>query len=150
LRRFDGSELVIATHNSGKAREISDLLKPYIEKFHTATELDLPEPEETERTFTGNAAIKAVAAAKVSGMPALADDSGLAVTGAQRRAGDFFSALGTQQGFQYRDGGSEQAAWEKRRPLGSVYLCAGDCMAGRACGEFRGADRWEPDLAAAW
>lgn len=80
LRKFDGSELVIATHNPGKAREISELLKPCIAKFHTAAELDLPEPEETAYTFTGNASIKAVAAAKASGIPALADDSGLSVT----------------------------------------------------------------------
>lgn len=80
MRRFDGQELVIATHNSGKAREIADLLKPYVQKFYTARELNLSEPEETENTFAGNAALKAVAAAKASGKPALADDSGLSVT----------------------------------------------------------------------
>lgn len=79
-RVFEGNELVIATHNAGKAREISDLLKPYINDFFTARDLDLPEPEETETTFEGNARLKALAAAKASGKPALADDSGLSVT----------------------------------------------------------------------
>ncbi|HOO81031.1 MAG TPA: RdgB/HAM1 family non-canonical purine NTP pyrophosphatase [Alphaproteobacteria bacterium] len=72
--------LVLATHNAGKAREIADLLGPYISTFYTAGELGLPEPEETESTFAGNARLKALAAAKASGKPALADDSGLSVT----------------------------------------------------------------------
>lgn len=78
-RKFDADELVIATHNAGKAREISALLKPYIATFHTAGALGLAEPEETEDTFIGNAELKALAAAKASGKVALADDSGLAV-----------------------------------------------------------------------
>ncbi|MGB0719985.1 MAG: RdgB/HAM1 family non-canonical purine NTP pyrophosphatase [Bdellovibrionales bacterium] len=78
-RFFNGDELVIATHNAGKAREISDLLKPYVARFYTAGDLGLSEPEETASTFTGNAELKALAAAKASGKPALADDSGLAV-----------------------------------------------------------------------
>ena len=79
-RIFDADELVIATHNAGKASEISELLAPYASKFYTAGELDLPEPEETEKTFIGNAELKAVAAAKGSGKISLADDGGLAVT----------------------------------------------------------------------
>ena len=79
-RFFSADDLVIATHNAGKAREISDLLKPYVSKFYTAGDLDLPEPEETETTFVGNAELKALAAAKASGKVALADDSGLAVS----------------------------------------------------------------------
>lgn len=78
-RFFQDSELVIATHNKGKAREISDLLKPYIPTFYTAHDLDLPEPEETETTFRGNAELKALASAQATGKPALADDSGLSV-----------------------------------------------------------------------
>jgi XTP/dITP diphosphohydrolase len=78
-RLFDADELVIATHNAGKAREISDLLAPYASKFYTAGDLDLPEPEETEKTFIGNAELKALAAAKASDKISLADDSGLAV-----------------------------------------------------------------------
>jgi XTP/dITP diphosphohydrolase len=80
-RRFEGGKLVLATHNKGKAAEIASLLKGHVESFVTAGELNLPEPEETEETFIGNAVLKAVAAAKASGLPALADDSGMAVTG---------------------------------------------------------------------
>lgn len=71
--------LVVATHNKGKAREISDLLSPYIGKFYTAIDLNLPEPEETGLTFHENAILKARAGAENSGKVALADDSGLSV-----------------------------------------------------------------------
>ena len=70
--------LVIATHNPGKAREIAALLGGRFEAV-AAGELRLPEPEETEATFTGNALLKARAAAEASGLVALADDSGLSV-----------------------------------------------------------------------
>lgn len=79
MRKFTENELVIATHNAGKAREISDLLKPYIESFYTAADLNLDEPEETGTTFTDNAILKAKAAALASSKPSLADDSGLSV-----------------------------------------------------------------------
>ncbi|MBL3564165.1 RdgB/HAM1 family non-canonical purine NTP pyrophosphatase [Rhodovulum sulfidophilum] len=79
MRRFDGKTLLVATHNSGKLEEIADLLKPFGISVTGAAEHDLPEPEETEDTFVGNARIKAHAAAKATGLPALADDSGLAV-----------------------------------------------------------------------
>jgi len=79
LRKFTENELVIATHNPGKAREISDLLRPYVSKFYTAAELNLEEPEETGMSFEANAVLKAVNAAIKSGKPALADDSGVAV-----------------------------------------------------------------------
>jgi XTP/dITP diphosphohydrolase len=78
-RRFSGDRLVIASHNKGKVREIAELLGAFVAHFPSAGELDLPEPEETETTFIGNAELKAVAAAKASGLPALADDSGLVV-----------------------------------------------------------------------
>ncbi len=86
-RRFAGKKLVIATHNPGKAREIADLLAPFGVEVVTAGALDLPEPEETGTTFAANAAIKAAAAAKVSGLPALADDSGLEVAALGGRPG---------------------------------------------------------------
>lgn len=74
-----GQTLVLASHNKGKLREIEALLAPLGLQVKSADELGLPEPEETETTFTGNAALKAKAAAKASGLPALADDSGLVV-----------------------------------------------------------------------
>ena len=72
--------LVVASHNSGKVREIAALLAPLGVEAVSAGALGLPEPEETETTFAGNAALKASAAASASGLPALADDSGLEVT----------------------------------------------------------------------
>src|SRR5574341_2237425 len=78
-RRFMGSRLVIASHNPGKAREIAELLAPFGVEVISATMLDLPEPDETATTFIGNAELKARAAAARSGLPALADDSGLVV-----------------------------------------------------------------------
>jgi len=71
--------LVIATHNAGKLREIGDLLKPLGIECVGAEELDLPEPEEIGVSFADNADLKARAAADLSGLPALADDSGLCV-----------------------------------------------------------------------
>jgi XTP/dITP diphosphohydrolase len=71
--------LVVASHNAGKVREISALLGPLGLEPVSAADLGLPEPEETETTFVGNAALKARTAASASGLPALADDSGLEV-----------------------------------------------------------------------
>jgi XTP/dITP diphosphohydrolase len=70
---------VAATHNAGKVAELRDLLAPYALSVLSAAELGLPEPEETGTTFTANAELKALAAAKAAGLPALADDSGLEV-----------------------------------------------------------------------
>jgi len=81
MRRFDGGKLVIATHNKGKLKEISALLEPYGVAVVSAGELGLDEPEETETTFAGNARIKAHAAATATGLPALADDSGIEIDG---------------------------------------------------------------------
>jgi XTP/dITP diphosphohydrolase len=77
--RFSGDRLVIATHNRGKLEEIERLLSPYRVTVVSAADLGLPEPAETEDSFVGNARIKAHAAAGASGLPALADDSGLEV-----------------------------------------------------------------------
>lgn len=79
MKLSPGSTLVIASHNQGKVREIAELLAPLGIKTIGATALGLLEPEETETSFAGNAALKARAAAKASGKPALADDSGLEV-----------------------------------------------------------------------
>lgn len=75
-----GTRLVLASHNKGKLAEFSALLGGYGITVVSAGELNLPEPEETETTFAGNARLKAVAAAKASGLPALSDDSGLCVS----------------------------------------------------------------------
>jgi len=78
-RRFAGGRLVAATHNAGKLDEIRALLAPWPVEVVAAKTLGLPEPDETEETFVGNARIKAHAAAQASGLPALADDSGIEV-----------------------------------------------------------------------
>jgi XTP/dITP diphosphohydrolase len=78
-RRFTAPRLVVASHNAGKVREIADLLAPFAIDIVSAAELNLPEPEETGDTFTANALLKAEAAVQGSGLPALADDSGIAV-----------------------------------------------------------------------
>ncbi|HEY1506198.1 MAG TPA: RdgB/HAM1 family non-canonical purine NTP pyrophosphatase [Stellaceae bacterium] len=80
-RLLAGSRLVIATHNNGKLVEMADLLRPYGLEAVSAGTLGLPEPEETGSTFEENASIKAHAAASASNLPALADDSGLVVSG---------------------------------------------------------------------
>jgi XTP/dITP diphosphohydrolase len=72
-------KVVIATHNQGKLREMRELLAPYGVALVSAGELSLPEPEEDGHMFAENAAIKAVAAANASGLPALADDSGICI-----------------------------------------------------------------------
>src|SRR5437879_7847459 len=77
-RRITG-RLVIATHNPGKLAEMRELLTPHGVEAISAGELGLGEPEETGDTFRANAAIKAMAAAKASGLPSFADDSGLVV-----------------------------------------------------------------------
>ena len=79
IRKLAPGKLVIASHNPGKVREIRDLLAPYGIEPVSAADLDLPEPEETGTTFVANAELKAMQAADLSGLPALADDSGLAV-----------------------------------------------------------------------
>jgi XTP/dITP diphosphohydrolase len=78
-RRFRDSKLVVASHNAGKVREIGALLRPFGVETVSAGDLGLPVPAETEETFEGNARIKSHAAARASGLPALADDSGIAV-----------------------------------------------------------------------
>ena len=79
-RRYGGSDLIVASHNPGKVREIAELLTGRVDgRILAAAELDLAEPEETGTSFAANAEIKAHAAAAAGGHPALADDSGLVV-----------------------------------------------------------------------
>lgn len=77
MRKFEGDRLLVATHNRGKLEEIANLLQPFQISVLSAADLGLPEPAETETTFVGNARIKAHAAARASGLPALSDDSGI-------------------------------------------------------------------------
>ncbi len=78
-RKFTETRILFATHNVGKLEEVQQLFAPYGVSVVGAAEMNLPEPEETENTFVGNARIKAHAATKATGMPALSDDSGIEV-----------------------------------------------------------------------
>ena len=97
-----GDRLVIATHNPGKLREIADLIEPLGIKCVSAAELGLPEPEEIGNTFVDNADLKAREAADLSGLPALADDSGLCVD-ALHGAPGIFSARWAEDEQGHRD-----------------------------------------------
>lgn len=81
MRRVEGGRLLVATHNRGKLEEIADLFRGRDVVLVGAGDLGLAEPEETEASFVGNARIKAHAAARAAGLPAMADDSGLCVDG---------------------------------------------------------------------
>jgi XTP/dITP diphosphohydrolase len=89
MRKIEPGRLVIASHNPGKVREIAELLGPHGIEPVSAAELDLPEPDEIGATFIDNADLKARAAADLSGLPALADDSGLCVEALGDRPGIF-------------------------------------------------------------
>jgi len=101
IRKLAPGRLVIASHNEGKVREIRALLGPYGIEPVSAAELDLPEPEETGTTFVANAELKALQAADLSGLPALADDSGLCVEALNLEPG-IFSARWAGEGRDFR------------------------------------------------
>lgn len=102
--------LVVASHNAGKVREIGALLAPFGFDAVSAGALGLPEPEETEPTFVGNAILKARAAAEASGYDALADDSGLAVKALDGAPG-IFSARWAGEGKDF--GFAMQRVWHE-------------------------------------
>lgn len=86
-RKFEGDQLLVATHNQGKLDEITELLKPFGVSVVGAKEMDLPEPVEDGTTFVENARIKAHAAAKATGLPALSDDSGIEIDALGKQPG---------------------------------------------------------------
>ena len=125
-----GPKLVIATHNDGKLREIRDLLAPFGIECVGAAELDLPEPEETGNTFVDNAELKAREAADLSGLPALADDSGLSVDALHGRPG-IFSARWAEDEAGNRDfGRAMERVWNEVEAAGpdaghdAHFVCA--------------------------
>ncbi|WP_037079496.1 RdgB/HAM1 family non-canonical purine NTP pyrophosphatase [Neorhizobium vignae] len=79
MRKLDTKTIVVASHNAGKIREIAELIGPFGFSAKSAAELKFEEPDETGTTFEENAAIKALASAKASGLPALSDDSGIVI-----------------------------------------------------------------------
>lgn len=103
-RRLGSGKLVIATHNAGKLREIGALLAPFGLECISAGALGLPEPAETGTTFVENALLKAHAAAKASGLVALADDSGLSVAALGGRPGVYTADWAERQHFEGEPG----------------------------------------------
>src|SRR3546814_2527156 len=97
IRKLQPGKLVIASHNAGKVREIRKLLGPFGIKPVSAAELGLPEPAETGTSFLANADLKALQAADLSGLPALADDSGLCVEALANEPGIFRSEEHTSE-----------------------------------------------------
>lgn len=87
MPKFSEKRLLVATHNSGKLEEMKALFAPFGVEVVGAKEMNLPEPEETGTTFVENARIKAHAAAKATGLPALSDDSGIEVDALDKAPG---------------------------------------------------------------
>jgi len=123
-------KLVIATHNAGKLREIQDLLAPLGIACVGAAELGLPEPEEIGNTFVDNAELKAREAADLSGLPALADDSGLSVDALHGLPG-IFSARWAEDDEGNRDfGRAMERVWQEVEAAGpdvgrdALFTCA--------------------------
>ena len=155
-RRFAEKQLVIATHNKGKLREITALFDRFDFTVIAADSLGLAEPEETETSFRGNALLKARAAAQASSLPALADDSGLAVAALDGAPGiysarwaapdgDFDKAMQRVHDELTRVGAKDFGATD----LSAQFICAlavvwpdGDevCVEGRVSGQIS----WPP------
>jgi len=132
--KLAGERLVIATHNAGKLKEIGALLAPYGIDCVSAGELGLEEPEETGTTFVENALLKARAAASASGLPALADDSGLSVAALGGRPGVYTADWAERQWFE----GEPEKAWAGRDwylAMGKVegLLCQSGPSVDRSC-----------------
>ena len=128
--RAIGPKLVIATHNAGKLREIRALMEPFGIECVGAAELDLPEPEEIGNTFVDNAELKAREAADLSGLPALADDSGLSVDALHGQPG-IFSARWAEDEAGNRDfGRAMEKVWRAVEAAGpeaghdAHFVCA--------------------------
>jgi XTP/dITP diphosphohydrolase len=125
-----GPKLVIATHNTGKLREIRDLLAPHGIECLGAAELDLPEPEEIGTTFVDNAELKAREAADLSGLPALADDSGLAVDALHGLPGIFAARWAEDEAGNRDFGRAMERVWREVEAAGpeaghdAHFVCA--------------------------
>src|SRR5215471_9165353 len=148
LQIFPGYRLVVASHNTGKVEEITELLAPFGVETISAGSLGLPEPEETGDTFEANAALKAKAAAQASGLPALADDSGLVVA-ALRGAPGIYSArwAGPAKDFRVAMERVHRELGEKDRVASFVAVLALARPDGRTelfRGEVEGTLTWPP------
>jgi XTP/dITP diphosphohydrolase len=138
-RRFAGDAIVVASHNTGKVREIRDLLAPFAVTVRSAAELGLAEPEETGTTFIANAELKARAAALASQLPALADDSGLAVD-ALNGAPGIYSArwAGPDKDFATAMKRLEQGLADVKEPRARFICALALCWPDGHCEVFEG------------
>lgn len=123
------TRMCVASHNSGKIREITDLLAPFGVKTVSAAELGLEDPEETGLTFAANAELKARAAADASNMPALSDDSGLAVDALDGAPGIYSARYaelpdGSGRDFSYGMTRLYEELREKTPPYTARFVCA--------------------------
>ena len=128
-RKFSDPKLVIASHNSGKLVEIADLLAPFAVETVGAGSLGIEEPEETGLTFIANAELKALASAQASGLPALADDSGLAVDALEGAPGIYSARWAEtktgERDFQFAMHKVEMALSQKSdQPRTASFICA--------------------------
>ena len=141
MRLASGSILVVASHNPGKVREINELLAPFGVETKASADLGLLEPEETGSTFAENAALKARLAAEASGLPALADDSGLAVEALEGAPGIYSARWsGATKDFAAAMARVErELAQRNTRNFAAKFVCAlALAQPGGACEIFEG------------
>lgn len=125
-----GTKLVVASHNKGKLVEIDDLVRPFGLVTASAGALGVSEPEETETTFGGNAALKALHSARATGLPALSDDSGLEVHDLGGDPGIYSARwAGPSKDFSFamqrvRDELDTKGAWSRTTPPRANFICA--------------------------
>lgn len=152
-----GTKIVVASHNGGKLKEFADLMEPFGLEAKSAREYGLPEPEETGTTFEENAYIKAFAAAKATGLPALSDDSGLMIDALQGAPGvytanwaetpdgtrDFAVAMQRAE-VAMQEVGAVEPAQRKGRFVAVICLAWPDGEAEYFRGEAHGTLVWPP------
>jgi len=152
-----GTKIVVASHNGGKLKEFADLMEPFGLEAKSAREYGLPEPDETGTTFEENAYIKAFAAAKATGLPALSDDSGLMIDALQGAPGvytanwaetpdgtrDFAVAMQRAE-VAMQEVGAVEPAQRKGRFVAVICLAWPDGEAEYFRGEAHGTLVWPP------
>ena len=157
MHSLDGKKIVVASHNAGKLREFADLMGPFGFEAKSAKDYGLPEPDETGTTFEENAYIKAFAAAKATGLPALSDDSGLCVDALDGAPGvytanwaetpegtrDFGMAMQRTE-VALQEVGAAQPAQRKGRFVAVICLAFPDGEAEYYRGEAEGTLVWPP------
>lgn len=157
MRRLEGRRLVVASHNKGKLAEIGAMIEPFGLEARSAAEYGLPEPEETGTTFEENAFLKAHAAALATGLPAMADDSGLVVDALDGAPGvytaDWATMVDGSRDFGYamkitedklRAAGALEATQRRGRFVSVLCLAWPDGHAEYFRGEAEGTLVWPP------